>query len=617
VLTSVEDAAAAGRLAEQLFDGSRCAPTLGVAVPDASLAEQVDTGALAELLPGGQVCLLVGREATWPLKRGLPPGLDVYGRAARLWWPSPGGLTLIEHPRCLLDVRLEVEGGPLTSWVEAQLARGPQAAAVVPTHEPEQQAVVLEVDEGHAVVRLSDGGVAHLPAGAFPGAGTAATRLLRVAQTLRVRVTPPGPGRPSAVTPLWSPGDARARLEAQCPAGSTVRGRVVSLRNHGALVSLLPGVVGLLHVSEVASGWVRHVEDHLARGAVIAVRICSYDQERVALSLVDTAEEPLAPSVLPDGPPWLPKADGPLIPGGFAPLATELPAGRVFDDDPVERPQVPAGDELRLLRDAVHEGREVREDLARVAESHEQHLAGLRAEARQLLRDLEQDLADARERVVTTMSGGASALVGSAEEALELARNEVNRLRRELRTLAEAHATVSARAHAADSRAERAERVSEEQRRRADLHARTAASLRTELSRYAPESQRLVDAIRASWVRTTTPADRERYGWRDPVIGSAFLESLHSVEGVSMERVYDVCAEVVCGRAQQRHGLAVHPLRATDASGSPQKIRDDGALAFRASLQSRTSAARRLHYWVLTDGRVELAKIGYHDDFTI
>ena len=63
--------------------------------------------------------------------------------------------------------------------------------------------------------------------------------------------------------------------------------------------------------------------------------------------------------------------------------------------------------------------------------------------------------------------------------------------------------------------------------------------------------------------------------------------------------------------------FAVHPLRAARSAGSPQKVRADGARAFRVSLQSRTAAARRLHYWELGDGRVELARIGYHDDFTI
>ncbi|MGF9755062.1 hypothetical protein AAII07_07655 [Microvirga sp. 0TCS3.31] len=46
-------------------------------------------------------------------------------------------------------------------------------------------------------------------------------------------------------------------------------------------------------------------------------------------------------------------------------------------------------------------------------------------------------------------------------------------------------------------------------------------------------------------------------------------------------------------------------------------MRKDGARAWRVSLQSNTRAARGLHYWVLSDGSIELAKVGVHDDLTI
>jgi hypothetical protein len=35
------------------------------------------------------------------------------------------------------------------------------------------------------------------------------------------------------------------------------------------------------------------------------------------------------------------------------------------------------------------------------------------------------------------------------------------------------------------------------------------------------------------------------------------------------------------------------------------------------SLQVKTPSARRLHYWQMRDGRIELSKIGVHDDLTI
>lgn len=75
--------------------------------------------------------------------------------------------------------------------------------------------------------------------------------------------------------------------------------------------------------------------------------------------------------------------------------------------------------------------------------------------------------------------------------------------------------------------------------------------------------------------------------------------------------------EVITGKASQSAGRELHQLRTDDAGGSPQRVREDRARAWRVSLQSNTPAARRLHYWVLSDGSIELAKAGVHDDIGI
>lgn len=43
----------------------------------------------------------------------------------------------------------------------------------------------------------------------------------------------------------------------------------------------------------------------------------------------------------------------------------------------------------------------------------------------------------------------------------------------------------------------------------------------------------------------------------------------------------------------------------------------DGAKAYRLYLQQGTPSARRLHYWQLADGRIELANVGFHDVISI
>ncbi len=69
----------------------------------------------------------------------------------------------------------------------------------------------------------------------------------------------------------------------------------------------------------------------------------------------------------------------------------------------------------------------------------------------------------------------------------------------------------------------------------------------------------------------------------------------------------------------------LEPQRSTDggsgvseAGGTEQRVRaDDGAKAWRVSLQINTPSARRLHFWRLPDGGVELSRVGVHDDLTI
>jgi hypothetical protein len=101
------------------------------------------------------------------------------------------------------------------------------------------------------------------------------------------------------------------------------------------------------------------------------------------------------------------------------------------------------------------------------------------------------------------------------------------------------------------------------------------------------------------------------------MLGPAFLESLASVQGISRERVLLVCSQVICRRASEIPGMDLHALRKSESPSAAQVSRQDGGRAWRCNLQTSTPAARRLHYWELPDGTVELAKIVYHDDYTI
>jgi len=77
---------------------------------------------------------------------------------------------------------------------------------------------------------------------------------------------------------------------AKLAVGGEFAGRVVRLRPFGAFVELFPGVVGLLHVSQLGSDRrVRHPKEMLAVGDEVRVRILALDAEKKTVSL--TMEE--------------------------------------------------------------------------------------------------------------------------------------------------------------------------------------------------------------------------------------------------------------------------------------------------------------------------------------
>jgi len=102
-------------------------------------------------------------------------------------------------------------------------------------------------------------------------------------------------------------------------------------------------------------------------------------------------------------------------------------------------------------------------------------------------------------------------------------------------------------------------------------------------------------------------------GWR---VGPQFLDSLDDLEGVSREKVAAVVVEVLTGLAKDLPGRDLHRLRTGEGGNAPVATREDGATCWRAALQRETASARRLHYWEIPGGAVELSRVVAHDDTT-
>ena len=82
---------------------------------------------------------------------------------------------------------------------------------------------------------------------------------------------------------------AKKRIEditAEVEVGRVYEGTVLRLLDFGAIVSLLPGKDGLLHISQIANERVNAVSDHLKEGQVVKVKVIETDDKgRVRLSM--------------------------------------------------------------------------------------------------------------------------------------------------------------------------------------------------------------------------------------------------------------------------------------------------------------------------------------------
>jgi small subunit ribosomal protein S1 len=78
------------------------------------------------------------------------------------------------------------------------------------------------------------------------------------------------------------------------PVDSVVEGTVKRIAEFGAFVELVPGVEGLVHVSELSDGHVRAVGDVVSEGQQVEAKVLSVDEERrrIALSIKQRASMP-------------------------------------------------------------------------------------------------------------------------------------------------------------------------------------------------------------------------------------------------------------------------------------------------------------------------------------
>ena len=75
--------------------------------------------------------------------------------------------------------------------------------------------------------------------------------------------------------------------------GKIYEGPVTKVLDFGALINLLPGKDGLLHISQISHDRVERVSDYLKEGQIVKVKVMETDEKgRVKLSMKALLDRP-------------------------------------------------------------------------------------------------------------------------------------------------------------------------------------------------------------------------------------------------------------------------------------------------------------------------------------
>lgn len=120
--------------------------------------------------------------------------------------------------------------------------------------------------------------------------------------------------------------------------------------------------------------------------------------------------------------------------------------------------------------------------------------------------------------------------------------------------------------------------------------------------------------VEQHWLSTLPEKERSKHPLAEYLLGSDFLDSLAALQVVRHDAVLTAVVDVLTGQVSIKNGRRTHRQRVGRGGGTAPLVRADGAAAWRCDIRSSTPAAPRLLWWVLPDGRIELAKAAVHDD---
>lgn len=132
---------------------------------------------------------------------------------------------------------------------------------------------------------------------------------------------------------------------------------------------------------------------------------------------------------------------------------------------------------------------------------------------------------------------------------------------------------------------------------------------------YDDAARQLEHEIWLAWMHAYTETDRGQHPLATYRFGPRFVESVETIVGVERDKIVASCVDVLTRRAWEINGRQARQMRTSEVGGAPVRVRvHDQATAWRCNLQTNTASARRLMWWEIPDGSIELAVVALHDD---